>query len=111
MFPHREAGRCIAFTVLRIPGKTGRHDLKFYAVRLKQIALAVGPFPLDKLHHTHFLTVPNGAGGGPKSRRRFPFSISGKHNDDTALVLGCSDAGVNLFFQSLLALLMAIFTH
>ncbi|MNP66641.1 hypothetical protein D3C76_1623720 [compost metagenome] len=35
MFPHREAGRCIAFTVLRIPGKTGRHDLKLHTMRFQ----------------------------------------------------------------------------
>jgi hypothetical protein len=44
-------------------------------------------------------------------RRWFSFAVAGKDDDDPALVLGCRDARIDLFFQTLLALLMTFFTH
>ena|SRR5690606_8230915 len=111
MLPDGEAGCGIGFPVLGIPGKTGCHYLKLNAMRLEQITLAVGPFTLDKLDHAHFLPMPDCAGGGPKCGGGFAFAVAGEHDEDTALVLSGRHACINLFFQTLLALLMPIITH
>ena len=84
MLPDGEAGCGICFPVLGIPGK---------------------------LDHAHFLTVPDCAGGGPKCGGGFAFAVAGEHDEDPALVLSGRHACINLFFQTLLALLMTVFTH
>ncbi|MNT63353.1 hypothetical protein D3C72_2011620 [compost metagenome] len=55
--------------------------------------------------------MADSAGGGAKGCRGFAFSVAGKDNNNAAFFLRGGDSGIDLFFQTLLALLMAFFTH
>ncbi len=77
----------------------------------QQIALAVGPFALDKLDNAHLFAVPHGAQRGAESGGGFAFAVAGKDHNDAARFRRGSDARVNLLFQPLLPLLMAIVAH
>lgn len=111
MLPDGKAGRRIAFTILGIPGKSGGHHLKLDAVRLQQVTLAVGPGAFDKLDDARFFPMSDSAGDGTKTGRRFSFSVTGEHDNNTAFFLRCRHAGINFVFYPLLAFTVAFITH
>ena len=111
MLPDRQAGGGVAVAILGVPGETCGHHLKFDAVRLQQITLAVRPGPLDKLDHADFFAMADGAGRGAKGGGGFAFAVAGKDHHNTALVLGRRHPGVNFIFQPLLAFAVAFITH
>ena len=106
VLPDGQTGCGIGFAVLGVPRKAGRHHLKLNAVRLKQITLAVRPLTFNKLDNADLLTVADGACRRAECGRGFPFAVAGKDDDDPALILSGRDARINLFLQTLLALLM-----
>ncbi|MNY69258.1 hypothetical protein D3C86_2071650 [compost metagenome] len=55
--------------------------------------------------------MPNSAGDGAESSSGFAFAIAGKYQQQTTGFLCGGDSGIDLFFQPLLALLVAIFSH
>ena len=111
MLPDRQAGRGVSVAVLRVPGKAGRHNLKLYTLRLQQITLAVRPLAFDELDHAHLLPVTHCAGRRTKGRGGFTFAVAGKDNNNPTLIRRCGNAGIDLLFQALLALLMTFITH
>ena len=111
MLPYGLAGRGIAFSVLGVPGKAGRHHLKLNAVRLQQVALAVRPLALDKLYHRRFFTVADRARDGAEGGGGFALAVAGKNDNDAALILGGRDARFDFLFHALLALLVTFIAH
>ncbi len=111
MLPHGKAGIGIGLAILRFPGEAGSHHLKLHAVLFQQIALAVWPLAFDKLNGCGTLTMPAGAERGAKRRRGLTFAIAGKHHQDAPDFTGCGNAGIDVFFQTLLSLLVPFIRH
>ncbi len=109
--PYLKAGGRVALAVLRVPGKTGRHHLKFDAVRLQLITLTVWPGTFNKLNRAHLFTVADGTRRGAKGGGGFAFTVAGKNDNDAALVCCGRHAGIDPVFYPLLALLITFFTH
>jgi hypothetical protein len=55
--------------------------------------------------------MPYSASHGAKRRRTFTFTVAGENHHDAASFLRGGNSGIHLFFNTLLALLVAFFRH
>ncbi len=101
MLPDRQAGGGVAVAILGVPGEAGGHHLKFDAVRLQQITLAVRPGPLDKTGSRRLFAMADGAGRGAKGGGGLPLPLPVKTITMPRFVPGRRHPGVNFIFQPL----------